>query len=84
MKLKHEAEARGFTNLSLIDSDSGSSGSWIEWETETYVGEKNGRWYKIVVRDLDNPHRPRSVSVDADPITPQQASQLRGAPATTP
>lgn len=78
MKFKHELVARGFTNLSLIDSDSGRSGTWIEWESETYVGQKNGNWYKIVVLDEDNPYKGRAgaISVEEYQITPRQASQL--------
>lgn len=86
MKFKSQLVARGFTNLTLYDSDSGSSGSWIEWESETYVGQKNGNWYRIVVRDEDNPHKGRAtgLAVEEYPITAQEAAQLGAAAATSP
>lgn len=86
MKFKSQLVARGFINLTLIDSDSGSSGSWIEWESETYVGQKNGNWYKIVVRDIDNPHRGRATgpAFEEYPITAQEAAQLGAATAASP
>lgn len=86
MKFKSQLVARGFTNLTLVDSDSGSSGSWIEWESETYVGQKNGSWYRILARDVDNPYKGRSsgLAIEEYPITAQEATQLGATTAASP
>lgn len=86
MKFNNQLVARGFTNLTLIDSDSGSSGSWIEWESETYVGQRNGNWHKILVRDVDNPYKGHAsgITVEEYPITAQEAAQLGATTALSP